>query len=189
MDQSLFYWEFKDIERSSKGGGQLASFILASCFIDALAGFYAGVFQKEITTKKQTIEKREFIINDKGEEEESRSGKRYTTFVARYLSQYKPDNLYKDLRCGLVHAYATGQSYVFSDDTNQSLFHMDNTLDGQIILKLEDFLADIRIAYRQYRKDIIDSNDLFIKAKRRYESMLLMGPVKIIPVLSGSNNA
>jgi hypothetical protein len=44
LDQYIFGWAYKDIERASvKGEAKLAGFILGACFIDTLAGFYFGI--------------------------------------------------------------------------------------------------------------------------------------------------
>ncbi len=47
LDDSLFGWEYKDIEKASiYGNAKLSGFILGACFIDAMAGFYAGIDKK-----------------------------------------------------------------------------------------------------------------------------------------------
>lgn len=44
LDQYLFGWAYKQIEQASiHGEAKLAGFILGACFIDAMAGFYAGI--------------------------------------------------------------------------------------------------------------------------------------------------
>jgi len=158
LDQYLFGWEYKDIERASiQGSAKLAGFILGCCFIDAMAGFYAGI--------------------DKNEAKQN-SGIRFKNFVQKYLPRYKPEGLWTDLRCGLVHSYAEGGTYVFTD-ANKVGFHFNTTPKGKIILNLEGFCADLREAYNNFRNDILTNNDIFLKAKKRYESMGLMGLVSI----------
>jgi hypothetical protein len=158
LDTYLFGWEYKDIERASiQGQAKLAGFILGCCFIDTMAGFYAG------------IDKRQAKRN---------SGKRFKDFVKKYLPRYDPKKLWEDLRCGLVHSYAEGGTYVFTD-ANKAGFHFDTTSRGKIILNLEDFCADLREAYKNFRNDILTNNKTFLKAKKRYKSMGLMGLVPI----------
>ncbi|HAR46555.1 MAG: hypothetical protein A2X56_04165 [Nitrospirae bacterium GWC2_57_13] len=158
LDQNLFGWAYKDIERASvHGEAKLAGFVLGACFIDAMAGFYAGI--------------------DK-DESKHRSGDRFKRFVTEYLPHYDAEKLWADLRCGLVHSYAEGGTYVFTD-ANKAGYHFNTTATGHIILNLEDFCADLREAYRRLRNDILTKNDCYQKAKKRYESMGLMGPVVV----------
>ena len=158
LDQYLFGWAYKDIERASiYGEAKLAGFILGACFIDALAGFRAGVTKQNIGQG---------------------SSKRFKDFSKQYLPKYNSDKLYVDLRCGLVHSYAEGGTYVFTD-ANKAGFHFNKCMNNKIILNLEDFLSDLREAYRNYRNDILTNPEIFDKARARYESMYLMGLVTI----------
>lgn len=158
LDRYLFGWEYKDIERASLfGEAKLAGFILGACFIDAMAGFFAGVTKEKVSNG---------------------SSDRFKEFVKKYLSKYDSEKLWADLRCGIVHSYAEGGTYVFTD-ANKAGFHFNSTSGGKIILNLEDFLSDLREAYKNFRNDILTNNDIFLKAKTRYESMGLMGLVDI----------
>jgi len=158
LDTYLFGWEYKDIERASiQGNAKLAGFILGCCFVDAMAGFYFGI--------------------DK-EEAKRNAGERFKEFVKKYLPKYDKEKLWEDLRCGLVHSYAEGGTYVFTD-ANKAGFHFDRTPKGKIILNLEDFCADLREAYRKFRQDILTDDNVFQRAKKRYESMGLMVLIKI----------
>lgn len=157
LDKYLFGWEYKDIEKASIfGEAKVAGFILGTCFIDAMAGFFAG------TTKEKF----------------SGSSDRFKGFVKEYLPAYDAEKIWEDLRCGLVHSYAEGGTYAFTN-ANEEGFHFNSTQRGKIILNLEDFLSDLRKAYKNFRNDILIDNDVFLKAKTRYESMGLMGLVNI----------
>lgn len=158
LDEYLFGWEYKDLERASIfGEAKLAGFILGACFIDAMAGFFAGLEKKDARNG---------------------SGKRFKDFIEKYLPRYSPEKLWEDLRCGLVHSYAEGGSYVFTH-LNNAGFHFNTTSGGKIILNLEDFSGDLREAYRQLREDILNDEETFLKAKRRYLSMGLMGRIPV----------
>jgi len=157
MDEHLFNWAIGDIEQASiKGNAKLAGFILCVCFLDAVAGFYAGVNKEEV---------------------KHGSGIRFKNFVNKYLKQYGSEKLYIDLRCGLVHSYAEGGTYVFTDG-NKDGKHFDRTPRGKILLNLEDFFEDVKKAYCSYRDDIMKDKSLYDKAKRRYFSLKLMMPKK-----------
>jgi hypothetical protein len=158
LDQYLFGWEYKDIEKASVfGEAKLSGFILGCCFIDAMAGFLAGIEKEKAA---------------------SGSSDRFKDFVKKYLSEYDAEKLWSDLRCGLVHSYAEGGVYVFTD-ANKAGFHFNTTPGGKIILNLEDFVSDLRKAYKNFRNDVLFDNNIFLKAKTRYESMGLMGPVNL----------
>lgn len=158
LDKYLFGWEYKDIERASLfGEAKLAGFILGACFIDAMAGFLAGVTKEKVS---------------------SGSSDRFKEFIRKYLPKYDSEKFWADLRCGLVHSYAEGGTYVFTD-ANKAGFHFNSTSGGKIILNLEDFLSDLREAYKNFRNDILTDNAIFLKVKTRYESMGLMGLVNI----------
>ncbi len=88
------------------------------------------------------------------------SGRRFKDFVMNYLPKYNVKKLYEDLRCGLVHSYSEGGSYVFTD-ANRAGFHFNTTPKGKIILNLEDFLSDLREAYKKLRHDILYKNEIF----------------------------
>lgn len=65
LDEFLFGWEYKDLERASVfGDAKLAGFILGACFIDAMAGFFAGM---------------------KKEDAKNGSTKRFIEFTQKYL--------------------------------------------------------------------------------------------------------
>jgi hypothetical protein len=155
LDQYLFGGMYKDIEKASiYGQAKMAGFILGACFIDVMAGFYAGIDREE--SKKN-------------------SSQRFKDFVEKYLPKYDKNKLWEDLRCGLVHSYAEGGSYVFTD-ANKGGFHFEKTKKGRIILNLEDFLADLREAYKNFIDDILADEGIFLKAERRYNLMGLMMP-------------
>jgi hypothetical protein len=158
LDKYLYGWEYKQIESASvQGSAKLAGFILGACFIDAMAGFLFGIDRD--SAKKD-------------------SGKRFQDFVKKYMDQYDPEKLWQDLRCGLVHSYAAGETYAFTDN-NKAGFHFESTSRGTIILNLEDFCADLRKAYALFRKDILNEREIFLNAKRRFNSMGLMMEIPV----------
>jgi hypothetical protein len=158
LDNYLYNWAYKQIEGAAVlGPSKLAGFILGACFIDAMASFWTGVDKDSAKTG---------------------SGKRFQDFVKKYMDRYNSETLWQDLRCGLVHSYAEGGTYAFTDN-NKAGFHFDVTPRGKIILNLEDFCADLRKAYSDFRKDVLSDRDIFLKARHRYTSMGMMKEVPI----------
>ncbi len=156
LDEYLLGWEYGDIERASIAGeAKLAGFILGACFIDAMAGFFAGLEKGSV---------------------KGGSRARFINFTEKYLPNYNSEKLWEDLRCGLVHSYAEGGTYVFTD-ANKAGHHFEATPNGKIMLNLEDFACNLRMAYHGLRKDILNNDIVFCNAKRRYLSMGLMGRV------------
>jgi hypothetical protein len=147
-----------DIKRASRPGetegAKLAGFLLGFCFLDALAGFHAG------RTRKM----------------KGKIGTHFRDFVRTYMPSYDPSALYHDLRSGLVHSYAIGQTYAFThlESDGRHLEKKDTNLGTRILLNLEDFLSDIEGAYDLLCEDVRANADQFAKAKRRYESIGLI---------------
>lgn len=154
LDSSVFEMCFRDIEKASiYGEAKMAGFILGACFIDTLAGYYAGLDDP----KKQG------------------SGIRFKEFVDQYLKKYDSEKLYTDLRCGLVHSYTVHNGTFAFTDANKAGFHFDKTPRKTIILNLEDFVIDIKEAYRLFRSDILSGGAVFDNAKKRLIALGTMG--------------
>jgi hypothetical protein len=162
MDEPLVKWAMADIKRAAfDGKAKLAGFIFGACLIDAMAGYYMG-------TTKQTMLK-------------PSPTERFKRFVQQYLTAYNSDDLWKDLRCGLVHSYVDGGAYAFVDNVVGAHFRVHN---GKTVLNLENFLNDIEAAYQSFRADILSDSDRYAKASKRYESLGIMETVIIFSSLS-----
>jgi hypothetical protein len=162
LDTFLIKWgAFEDIKKASiYGEAKLAGFILGACFIDAMAGFFAGVDRQ--TSKFN-------------------SGKRFKDFVKQYLpTKYDSEKLWEDLRCGLVHSYAEGGTYTFIHGNKDK--HFEKLSSGKVLLNLEDFCDDLYQAYNNFRSDILKDNSIFLNAKYRLDSMGLMGPRQVTEI-------
>ena len=145
IKNALYDMAFLDIKRASDGGSKMGAFILASCFIDCMAGFVCG----RKTTRKD-----------------------YEHFVRNYLpSLYDPSKLYKDLRCQLVHNYSEGGSYWFVD--NKAQLH-GKTVCGRIIINLENFINDLENALNKVLREIQSDQSKKQKAIDRYKSIGLL---------------
>jgi hypothetical protein len=134
-----------DIKRASSGNSKIGAFILASCFIDYMAGFAFG----RKTTKHE-----------------------YEAFVSHYLPPiYNPSKIYKDLRCGLVHNYSEGGSYWFVD--NKPQLH-GQIVNGRIIVNLKNFVDDLEKALNKLLDEIQSDQSKQLKAIARYNSIGLL---------------
>ncbi len=155
LEDSLYKMAFQDIERASSGESKIGAFILASCFIDVLARYRYGVHHKE---GKNILRK----SNINGEPTSNKT--LYVGFVKEYFSnKYNAEDLYKSLRCCLVHAYTEGGKYLFTHK-NKRGNHFDQIGD-KTLLNLEDFIRDIKVAYEKLIKDIKKDEELFENAK------------------------
>lgn len=163
MDLGLREMALGDIKRASRpgeerdGGAKMAGFLLGFCFIDAMAGFYSG-------RTKETARQRGAI------------GKHFRRFVEAYLTDYDPTALYQDLRGGLVHSYAIGDTYAFThlERAGKHLERKDTGLGLRTLINLEHFVLDLERAYDALREGIRSDSVRFSKAKARYQSLGLL---------------
>lgn len=159
---------YRDITRALEAGTDLAVFILGSCFIDAMAGFYCGVTEE--TMKKG-------------------SGDRFKKFSKRYLPQYYGIDLGKDfyesLRSGLVHNYVSYGKYAFVTYNvalnNPRVKHLQaySGLEGKVIVIDRNFYEELLDAYKKFRSDILKNEEIFNNAKKRLNSLKIMKVVNL----------
>jgi len=143
---------FLDIKRASNGQSKMGAFILASCFIEYMAGFITGHETKN---------------------------KDYKQFVKDYLpSLYNPEKLYTDLRCKLVHNYSEGGSYIFAYERPE--LHGKN-ISNKMVINLENFIDDIESALKKVINDLSSDSERWEKAEQRYDKIGLLGIGKYEP--------
>jgi hypothetical protein len=158
IKSALHDMAFLDIKRASAGQSKMGAFILASCFIEYLAGFLAG---------KET---------DRED---------YKAFVQDYLPPlYDPERLYKDLRCKLVHNYSEGGSYIFTDA--QPSVHGQND-KGKMVINLENFIDDLEAALHKLLTELAFDSIKAKKAEERLDRIGLLGVYRI-PVTTESEH-
>jgi len=140
---SLHDLALADIHRALSGGSKIGAVILASCLIDAMAGFRVG---------KDT------------------EGDDYKSFIRTYMKGYNPDALYKDLRCKLVHSYSEGGTYWFSNDLHAP--HRFEWRDGKIIVTPDCFVRDVESAFKDFTAELRDGANTSLRhnAVCRYET-------------------
>jgi hypothetical protein len=145
IKNALYDGAFSDIKKALSGNSKIGAFILASCFIDYMAGFVCG---REATRKD------------------------YKDFVSHYLpSIYNPSKLYKDLRCKLVHNYSEGGFYWLKYDKPE--LH-GQTESGRTIINLENFINELENAFNKLMGEIQSAPSKKQKAIDRYNSIGLL---------------
>lgn len=147
---SLLDWDLGDINRASKGGAKMGVFILGSCFIDHLACFYYG---------------------------QNSSERNYTNFVNKFLPMYNGRELYKSMRCKLVHNYSVGGKYAFTHNHHE--LHLEVNKDGIISINLRSFINDLETAQNKYFGLLQTDDKLKINVAKRYINVGMMQPVGI----------
>lgn len=104
----------------------LMAYLLVSCAIDFIAGFYCG---------------------RKPRNRNNKSGKEYRMFVKDFMPNYDAEVLYKDLRCALAHNFALGESLALTH--NKRWLHL-KYVGGKILINFEDFYSDFKNGAKKY---------------------------------------
>lgn len=141
IKNSLSQLAFADVKKASDGGAKMGAFILASCFIDYLAGFYYG-------HKAEKID--------------------YINFTNKYLKKYDGEKIYYSVRNGLVHNYSVERDFVFSEKGLDGQ-NLEKYKNGKTVLNLEDFLSDIESAMNKYFKVLDRDKNLRKRAINRFK--------------------
>ena len=138
-------WVIEPIEILINTQNALVGFILMTCAIDYLAGFYWGE-----STRHKTKDA-------------------YIEFVNRYFpSSYDPKELYESLRNGLVHMFTIkDKKYSLTHDNSERHLQVDK--HGQTVLNAQDFFNDLKAAKDQYFEDVANQQELLNKLIVRYE--------------------
>ncbi len=104
----------------------MGSFILGFCFIEWLASYY---FARQVC------------------------GDDYREFVKRFMPQYDTREMYKSLRCGLVHGFTDrGKGYDFREDrpNNHLKFaKLKGSSESRRVINLSNFQKDLEAAMEE----------------------------------------
>ncbi len=144
VEDSIFYIYQGLKEDKSNKTTPLMAYLLVSCAIDFIAGFYAGRDTKNSTGL----------------------GKQYKDFVRNFMAGYDEDILYKHLRCALAHNFALGDILLTH---NNSSVHLKK-YKGVLALNFENFFNDYKIAVEKYFSMLDIDIDLQNKFLKRYNS-------------------
>ena len=141
-------WIFPSIESSyratkqSGGGTPLVVFILISCAIDVIAGFYCG------RTSYKGL------------------GKQYKKFIDDYFpKKYSSKKVYENIRCSLVHNFIVGPNMALTHGNPQVHLITQNGVDFK---NLENFFEDFKNAVAAYYRDLESSEKLQEKFLQRF---------------------
>lgn len=152
LDESLFGLAYGDIERILPANPNLAIFILGACFIDAMASFRFGVTKEMI--------------------KDGKTGERFKDFIKEYLPQYSADDLWESLRCGLLHSYAEYGKYAFVN--KKRYLHFKKDQQKRTIINDENFCEELKDTYEKLKCDILNKEEVYLNAKKRFNSMGIM---------------
>lgn len=134
----------------------LAAFILTSCAIDFLAGFFCGI---ESFTGGQ-------------------SSKNYKAFVTEYMPQYDPVDVYIHVRCRLAHNYTIG-GHLYLTHNNRSIHYPRESPPRQVI-NFENFLEDFESGAEAYFKALDSSASLRENFEKRMKlGLVATGPLRL----------
>jgi len=132
----------------------LAAFILISCAIDFLAGFYCGI--------------------ESFRPKPGQSFKNYKEFVERYMPQYKPNDVYKHVRCSLAHSYTIGGHLGLTHD-NRSIHR-----PASKVINFENFLEDFEAGAQVYFDELDSSAELRKNFEHRWKlGFIDTGPLQL----------
>jgi hypothetical protein len=131
-----------EIRTTLEVGLQTAPYILISCAIDFLVTFWAGA-------------------------DSTRT--RYRHFVNTYFAGYDGEDLYRELRCRMVHNHTVGERAIICWDEPD--IHKCTTGDGTVVLNLEQFFDDFIQAKDKYFAALRSSPELLKNHIRRFSEM------------------
>lgn len=134
-------------------GTPLAVFILISCAIDAIAGFFVG---------RSSVKARGL-------------GKNYKEFLKAYMPGYNPIDVYYSIRCALAHNYIIGGKIGLTHSQALNNIKFKNKEISKII-NLDSFLKDFKSAVKKYFNDLDTDPDL----RKKFESRFSLGFAKVI---------
>jgi len=131
-----------EIRTTIEVGLQTAPYILISCAIDFLVTFWAGA-------------------------DSART--RYRDFVNTFFDGYDGEDLYRELRCRMVHNHTVGERAIICWDEPD--IHRCTINDGAVVLNLEQFFEDFIQAENRYFSALRVSSELLNNHIRRFNEM------------------
>jgi hypothetical protein len=156
-DISLFIDEFEayidkqiigDIQRIIENKMGVAAYILISCAIDCLSSFWR---------------------------DEDSTGVIYKAFIDEFFNGYDADNLYKHLRCRLVHNYTLDENIIIC--WGEASIHKSRTDKGETVINLEQFFEDFKKAKSIYFERLRLDRQLQVNLANRWLEFGILSPI------------
>lgn len=145
----------------------IGSLILMLCAVDYLKSFRFGL--KAIDKNTFDLLKEKYGQNerlDRINREELHPSKYYKDFIREYLMPindcYNPEDIYKNLRCGLVHNYSDRifkYHFVESRHQDKSAFHLMSDGKG-IYFNVDNFYIDFMSMCRVFFKEAKNKEEI-----------------------------
>ncbi len=158
IDIPLFIDEFEvyfdaqvigEIQKAIDNEMGAAAYILISCAIDCLASFWKG---------------------------EDSCRKVYQGFVDEFFNGlYDGLELYRDLRCRLVHNYTVGEQLIVC--WGEPDIHRSCTDTGEMILNLDQFFEEFKQAKRSYFAQVRFDSQSQEALLKRWENVGVLSPI------------
>ena len=153
LDKAFASIALEDIKRAVHidTNTTMAVFILGSCFIESLAGFYCGQTDPNSYGKSKD---------------------QFVEFVTKYLPKYNPQDMWQSLRNGLVHSYTDKGKYLYVNK-KRDLHHLQHQGRG-LFINDENFVEELENAYEQFRYDVLNDPNIFLKTQQRFDAFGVM---------------
>jgi hypothetical protein len=158
VDITLFIDEFEayfdaqvigEIEKAIDNEMGPTAYILISCAIDCLASFWKG-------------------------QDSSRTA--YRDFVDEFFrGLYEGSELYRDLRCRLVHNYTVGERLIVC--WGEADIHRSLTDSDEMILNLDQFFEEFKQAKEAYFAQVHSTSHLQQNLLKRWEVVGILSPI------------
>ena len=140
---------YEATRESKNNSTPLAAFILLSCAIDFIAGFYSGLSNFDSRN----------------------SGEIYKKFIRKYMTKYDPADIYVGIRCRLAHNYTLGEDIALTHQ--QPKLHKPKVKAGEKkVINFENIYSDFKNAVEQYFQELEKSEanmDVQKKFIKRYK--------------------
>lgn len=149
INRAILDWMIGDAERAITGKAYMGAIILGICAIDVLSGLRAG---KNATDKT------------------------FRDFVHEYMpneDKYIENDLYKNMRCKLVHGYSS-IGFQYTDEHPEK--HLTGSSRG-VWIHVNSFIAEVRTAASSYLEELFIKEDLWKSFRKRWQNHPLLGPI------------
>lgn len=140
-------------DETGQNTSPLVTYLLLSCAIDIIAGFYSG--RDEMNPRPGTL------------------GRQYKEFLKAYMSNYDPEIIYKGLRCALAHNFVLDPTLALI--TGRPELHNQIDHQNRLTINMENMLDEFELAVSRYFQALESNIILQKKFKQRFEKLGFVG--------------